>query len=112
MRERRLAGPHAWAAPDQGLRGDGVVRRPEGRPIHCLAISEEACGRVDSRHLEHFVVRERREDPRQGSRKHRLTRARRPIEHEIVSPSSSYFKRTLRALLPFHLRDIDHRRRA
>ena len=65
---------------------------------------------VDPRHLERLVARERRQDARQAATEHRLARARRPGEENVVLARGGELERPPPALLAPHLREIGHER--
>ena len=105
VREARLAGPrHAAAAARSAPRP-----RPSGAARGTAGADERrfpAAGRrdrVDARHLERRVVVQRRQDPRQTPREHRLARAGRPGEEQVVPSGGSDLERPARPLLAANL---------
>ena len=77
VRERDLAGTRARPAADDRRRGRAVMRRAKRRDRDERASGgSDARNRVDARHLERLRPRQRRQDPRQPPRQHRLARAR------------------------------------
>ena len=81
VRERDLAGPRRRAASDDRRRGRSVMRRAKRRDgDERPTVRKQAGDRVDPRHLERLLPRERREDPRKPPREHRLPRSGRAGE--------------------------------
>ena len=94
------------AADERDLRRE-VVRRPEGPTRH------QSARRGDlSRHgvylgrLERLLGRERRQDRRQPPRQHRLSRAGRPDENDVVAARRSDLQRPLGMSLSLHVGEI------
>ena len=110
MREARLARPEVRAAADDRGGGGAVVRRAERRPRdeRCVAVHETG-DRVDPRHLERGVGVERRQDPRQAARKHRLPRAGRAAEEDVVPARGGQLERAPGAFLPADVREVGRR---
>jgi hypothetical protein len=73
---------------------------------------DEPRHRMDPRHLERSLRVERREDPRQPAREHRLSRARRPAEQDVVPTRGGELERAAGAFLPANVREVGRRRRA
>jgi hypothetical protein len=87
------------------------VRRPEGRARHeRLSRVDEPRHRVDTRHLERVARLERGQDARQTPGQHRLARARRAGEQEVVTPRGRDLERTPRPFLTTHVAEIELRR--
>ncbi len=83
--EGHLPGRHPRAAADEGRVRGGVVGCPEG-PLSDEAVDRSGAG--DGGHdrgLPGLVVVERRQDPRDRPRQHRLARPGRPDQHEPVA---------------------------
>ena len=100
MREARLPRARAGPAADDRRRRCAVVRRAEGRERDQRpARLERPRDRVDARHLQRLFVRERRQDPRQPPREHRLARAGRSREQEVVTTRGGELERAPGALL-------------
>ena len=98
--ERDLTGSRAGAASDDRRRRGSVMWRPERRRGDERASRREEPGdRVDARDLERLLPRQRRQDPRQPARQHRLAGARRPDENEVVGPGSCNLERATSSLL-------------
>ena len=76
------------------------ARETSGRFVH------EPGDRVDPRHLERGIGVERRQDPRQAPREHRLPRAGRAAEEEVVPARSSQLERATGAFLAAHVREV------
>ena len=57
--------------------------------------------RVDTRHLERLLVAERRQDPRQPAREHRLARAGRTGQEQVVAPGGGDLERPAPRRCPF-----------
>ena len=93
VRQADLAWTRLRTAADQrGIR-DGVVRRPE-RPVgqQAAAGRQQPDDGVHRRHLERLVERQRRQDPRHPPRHHRLARARRTDQQQVVPAGGRDFK--------------------
>ena len=82
-----------------GARNGGTVT--SGRPWR-----KQAGHRVDPRHLERFLPRERREDPRKPPREHRLPRSGRAGEEDVVRPGRRDLERPPGTLLPAHVGEV------
>jgi len=76
-----------------------------------LAVHEPG-DRVDPGHLERRVGLQRREDPRQPAREHRLSRPGRPAEKDVVSARSGELEGAARAFLAANVGEVGCRRRA
>ena len=66
--------------------------------------------RVDARHLERLVSRQRRQDARQPPREHRLARSRRAGEQHVVPAGRGELERPPPALLAAHLGEVGQER--
>jgi len=64
---------------------------------------------VDPRHLEHLGVGQRRQDPGQAAREHRLASARRPGEEKVVATGGGELERAAGAFVPPHLGELGKR---
>ena len=112
VREADLTRPRHRAAADHGRRRGAVVRRPERRRGDEARAGRERAGhRVDPRHLERLVVRQRREDRRQAAGEHGLARARRPREQEVVRTGRRQLERPAAAFLPADVPEVGQGRR-
>ena len=112
MREARLAGTDARAAADDRRGRRAVVRRAERRRRDERLLDREQPGhRVDPRHLECRRRLERRQQPGQAAREHRLPRSRRPGEQQVVPARGGDLERAPRALLSSDVREVGQRRR-
>ncbi len=110
MREACLARPEVRPPTDDGGGGGAVMRRAERRPRDERRVAVHETGdRVDPRHLERGVGVERRQDPRQAPREHRLPRAGRAAEEEVVPARSRQLERASGAFLATHVREVGHR---
>ena len=109
MRERDLARtcPPAATADERGG-GSGVVRRSERTPTHEMATERDARSRVDAGDLQRLRVRQRREDRAEPSRQHRLARAGRSAEQEMVSACSCDLERLASERQTAHVGEVDH----
>ena len=67
---------------------------------------QHAADRVDARHLERGLVVEERQDPGQPAREHRLPRAGRPGEQEVVPSRRGDLERPARPLLAAHVGEV------
>ena len=111
MSETRFAGFRRRAAADDRRDRSGVMRRPERRHGHERPAGwQQACDRVDSRHLERLVRRQARQDARKTLGQHGLADSRWSRKQEVVATRCGELERTLRALLPAHVREIPTRR--
>ena len=81
-----------------------------GRAPTSARAAEQAGDRVDHRRLERLVEGERRQDPGQPPRQHRLPRAGRPDEEQVVAARRRDLQRAPRHLLPAHVAEIGQRR--
>jgi ADP-ribose pyrophosphatase len=105
--ERRLAGARVRAAADDRLRRRAVVRRAERPHVHERPAGRQKSGdRLDTRHFDRLLGRERREDAREAAREHRLPGPGRTGEQEIVSTRCRELERAAGTLLPAHLREV------
>ena len=113
MREARLARPQVRASADDRGGGGAVVRRAKGRARdERLLVVHEAGDRVDSCHLECGGRVERRQDPRQPPREHRLPRAGWASQEEVVSACGPELERPPRSLLTMDVGEIGSLSRA
>ena len=112
MREAHLAGPrHPTPTADQRRDRRRMVRRAKRRhPNEAAARLQDAGHRMDARHLERGFVVQERQDPRQPSREHRLPRAGRPGEQQVVAAGRGDLERTARTLLTPHVGQVGHDR--
>ena len=109
MREARLARPrHPAATADQRRDRGRVVRRAERR--HANEPARPAAStpptewmRVTSSDASSC---EQRQDPRQPAREHRLARAGRPGEQQVVPARGGDLERAARALLAAHVGEV------
>ena len=111
----RLAspGPDAGPAADDRGRRRRVVRRAERAACARAALRRQEPGDgVDPRDLERRVGAERRQDPGQPPREHRLARARRPGEQQVVPAGGGDLERAPRPLLAAHVGEVRHARAA
>ena len=100
------------AAADDRRGGRAVVRRAKRRRRdERLLDREEPRDRVDARHLERRRGLERRQQARQAPREHRLARAGRPGEQQVVPARGGDLERAPRALLSSDVREVGQRRR-
>ena len=94
VRERDLTRARDGAAADERDVRHGVMRRAE-RPFteQANARRQRAGDRVDRRALQRLVEGERRKDRPQPPRHHRLARARRPGQQQVVTAGSGDLER-------------------
>ena len=91
-----------WPAPTlRGAARETAAPETSARPGR-----KQPCDRVDARDLERLVPRERREDPRQPTREHRLPGSRRPHQQEVVRAGGGDLERAAGALLSAHVRQV------
>ena len=95
VREADFARPRIRSAADERRVGDCVVRRAKRTDgQQPCAWAEEAGDRVNRRRLERFRERQRRQDPRDPTRHHRLACAGRTDQQQIVSARGRDLERT------------------
>ena len=104
MRERRLAGPRGRAAADESGSRDRVVGRAE-RPRPNQPVGVHSGDAVDPRHFDRLRVRHRRQDRRQPASEHRLARAGRPLEQQVVRARRRDLEREQRDLVTTDIRE-------
>ena len=110
--EARLARPRAGAASDDRGRRRSVVRSTERRRGHERRLwAEQSCNGMDPGDLDRLRLAERRQDPGQPSREHRLARPGGPGEQEIVASRGCELERATRTLLAPHVCQIGRLRR-
>ena len=95
-RRRRPAPP---PTPCGAARGTGARATSAAPP-------EQAGDRIHHRRLQRLVERQRRQDPRQAPREHRLARAGRPDEQQVVAAGGRDLERAARDLLPAHVGQV------
>jgi len=100
-----FAGSDAWAAADQGLGRDRVVRGAEGAAPARHGIGH-ARDRVDAAHLRRLRLAEWWEEARAGAGEQRLAHARRPAERQVVAPGDGDLERPAANSLADHRREI------
>ncbi len=110
MREARLTRPQLRSAADDRRRRGAVVRRAERRVADQRVLRIDQTGdRVDPRDLERRILLQRRQDPRQATREHRLADSRRPAEEHVVPAGRRELECTARAFLPAHVGEVERR---
>ena len=97
VRERDLAGPRARSASDHRGSRRAVVRRAkrrdgDERPFR----GKQPRHGVDARHLQRLLAHERRQDPWQPPREHRLARSRWPLQEQVVGAGRRDLERSAR----------------
>jgi hypothetical protein len=99
-----------WTRPtahDRRSRGS-VVGSAKGRHRHEGPVRrEQARNGVDAGHLESFLPRERRKDPRQAPSEHRLSGAGRTREQQVVRAGRSNLERPTSSFLAAHVRQVE-----
>jgi hypothetical protein len=106
--ERDFTGLRRSAAADQARRSRGVMRRAE-RTLRCERGVERRDRAVDPRHLDRLVPRERRQEPGQPPREHRLAGSGRADEQRAMSARGGDLEPALGELLAAHLREVGQR---
>src|SRR6266545_2072705 len=107
MRETRFARPRTRPAAHDCGRGRRVVGSAKRRAVEQRLPGREKPGNgMDPRHLERLLQRERRENPREPAREHRLPRPGRTGEQEVMAPRGGELERPSSAFLPTHFREI------
>ena len=104
--ERRLTGSRADAAADEARGGDRVMRGAERTSPDQAARAVQAGDRVQPGHLDRLVTRERRQQAGQPARQHRLARARRAVEEEVVPAGGRHLQRGDEAVVAAHVREV------
>ena len=95
------------AAADERRRRRAVVRRAERRsPDRARPGTQHAGRRVHARHLERRLLVERRQQPRQPPREHRLAHARRADHEHVVAAHRGQLERAARERLAAHVGEI------
>ena len=95
------------ASPDQCRGGCRVVRRLERRAGGECASHRDARQRAHTTHLERLLGRERRQEPRQSRREHRLARAGRPEQKDVVPTRGCYQHRLDRVVVADHIGEVE-----
>ena len=109
MREGDLAGLGAQAAAGQGGHAGGVVRRTE-RPLAGQgALGDQPRHRVDHGGFKQLLRGQRRQEPGRAAGHHRLARAGRTDEQQVVAASRGDLQGPLGAFLAFHIAQIGRR---
>jgi len=106
VRQRGLARPGLEAAAGQGGHAGGVMRGAERPGAGQGALGDQARHRMDHRGLEQLLGGERRQKSRQPLGQHRLARARRAGEQEIVAARRGDLQRSLGALLTLDVAQV------
>src|SRR5438105_6159592 len=97
----------ATAAADKARLRDAVMRAPErSREVERAAGLDLAEQAADLSHLERFVELQRRQDAGQAAGHHRLARARRAAEEQVVTTRRGDLERSPGGLLPDHLPEV------
>lgn len=107
--QRHLARLDPQAAAGQGRHGGRVVRGAEGPGAGQLALGDQAGHRVDHRGLQQLGRRQRRQQARQTGGHHRLPRARRPDEQQVVSAGRGDLQGALGVLLALDVPQVGNR---
>ena len=106
MRQRHLARPGAHAAAGQGRHRRRMVGRAERPLARQFALCDQSGHRPDLRGFQQFLRRHRRQYAGQALRQHRLARARRPDEQQVVTAGGRDLERALRHLLALDLAQV------
>jgi hypothetical protein len=101
-----LAGLHLEAAAHQRRHGGGMVRAAERAGARQLPLGDQTGDGVDHRGLEQLLRRQRRQEAGQTLGHHRLARARRPGEKQVVAARRGDLQRPFRLLLALHLTQV------
>ena len=107
MGEAHLARPGNAPAPDERRLAGGVVGAAE-RALGDQRLEARTPGRVDGRGLERLFGRERGKDPRQPPGEHRLARARRSREQQVVASGGGNLQRAPGESLTAHVGEVRH----
>lgn len=104
--EANLSRPRLLATSDERDVAERVMWCAK-RPYEGVTWKRRAARKtVDRDDVERFVSRKRRQDARQPSREHRLSRAWRPDEEEVVTTSRGNLQRATCRLLPAHVGQV------
>src|SRR5258705_13002250 len=108
MREAGLARPQSRPADDDRRCRSAVMRRAKRRVADQWMVRvNEARDRVDARDLECLLLLERWQDPRQSPGEHRLARARRPSEQQVVTAGGRQLERASSTFLAADVGEIE-----
>lgn len=108
MRQRDFTRFGAQTAADKGCHRSAVVRGAKWARARQTPAFQQARHRMQHRHFEQFLTRERRQKPRQTLRQHGFARARRTNEQNVVRTRGCNFERALGLLLSAHVTQIRH----
>ena len=106
VRQRGFAGAGLEAAAGERGHAGGVVRRAERPGAGQGALGDQSGDGVDHRSLEQLAGRERRQQARQPARQHRLARARRSDEQQVVAAGRGDLERAFGALLTLDVAQV------
>jgi hypothetical protein len=106
MGEADLARPAARATADQRRDARGMMGVAERARGDEAAAMQEPRERMDHRDLQRLGGRERRQQPRQAAREHRLAGARRADEKQVVAACRRDLERAPGPLLALHVREV------
>ena len=95
VRERKLAGADGMATAEERGVGDGGVRGAERARGDERAVTQQAGDAVDRGDLDRLGEGEPRQDGRQSTREHGLSRARGPEKKDVVRPGRRDLERAL-----------------
>ena len=114
-RERNFTRARIAAAADEGDARRRVMRRAKRPPPPVAQIEARAAERLDCRRTQGFVLRHRRQYPRQPRCEHRFARTRRTDHDQAVFAGRRNLQRAFRVRLSLHVGEIreglsgDHR---
>ena len=105
--QRHFARPRHRSAANQSRIANRMVRRPERPRAHQPArIVQQPRDAVNPRRLNRLFQRHRRQNRGDALRQHRLSRARRPDQQNVVASRARHFHRALRRHLSAHVAHI------
>ena len=111
MREADFSRPRPRPAADESCVRNRVMRGAKRPPRHQAgARRQEPCHRMDRRHIDRLVERERRQDSRHTPRHHRLARTGWSDDEQVVAARTGYFNCPTREELPANIRQVRARR--
>ena len=106
--ERDFARTRHRTPADQAGVADGVMRRTIGAGADkAAAVLENACNAVNTRGLDGFVERHRRENCGDALGEHGLAGAGRPDKQDVVAASACDFESALSGLLPVDVAQVN-----
>ena len=108
--QARLAGSGSGPAADDRRRGGRMMRGAKRRRSDQRALRRQQAGdRMDPRHLERLLIVQWRKHAGQASREHRLARARRSREQQVMAPGRRQLQGPPGTLLAANVQEVRRR---